>query len=391
VTGVVEEGLVEEGRHSRLHASFEQLCRIPSVTGNERAVADWLTAELQGLGLKVTEDGAGAIVPAGANAGNLLVRIPGRRQDWLFLCAHMDTVPLTADPEPVIRDGGWENAGEGIIGADNKAAVACLVELAHHLVAEPAEIGVELLFTISEETGLNGAAAFDLTQLHSAFGYVFDHASPIGEIIVASPTHMRLRATVRGRAAHAGLHPEQGVNAITAAARGITALPQGRLDAETTANIGLISGGTASNVVAERCAIEWEVRAIEQERVDTVVTEAVDALQDAADGYGCDLDIELNTSFTGYRVRLSERSVVLAERALRRIGYEPRPISSGGGSDANAFRLGGFQCTNLANGTERAHEPGERVGIRELEDGFALVSALIDEWTDEPTHPAGIR
>jgi tripeptide aminopeptidase len=371
---------IEDAREPRLHATFEQLCRIPSVTGDERAVADWLTAELQALGLEVNEDDAGSVVAGGANAGNLLVRVPGRGDRWLFLCAHMDTVPLTAELEPVVRDGAWENAREGILGADNKAAVACLVETARRLVAEPAEVGVELLFTIAEETGLNGAAAFDLGQLRSAFGYVFDHASPLGEIIVAAPTYMRIRATVRGRAAHAGLHPEQGVNAIAAAARAITAMPQGRLDPETTANVGRIFGGTATNVVAERCLIESEVRGIEQDRVDSVVTETVDAIQEAADGYGCDLDVELTKMFSGYRVRTSEPSVALADRALRRIGYAPQPVSSGGGSDANAFRLGGFPCTNLANGTERAHEPGERVGVGALEDGLALVDALIEEY-----------
>ncbi len=372
-----EASLGAAGRE-RLHTTFASLCRIASPTGRERTVADWIAAELSALGLTVAEDDAGPAV--GADAGNLLVRIPGRSERSVMMCAHMDTVPLTAPLDPVQRDGAWLNAEPGILGADNKAAVACLIELARILVAGPTPaLGAELLFTVSEETGLHGAKHFDVSQLRSEFGYVFDHASPLGEVITTSPTYMRVGAEIRGKAAHAGLHPEQGVSAIVAAARAVTAMPQGRLDAGTTANVGVIRGGTATNVVPERCYVEAEVRSTDQARVDAVVTEAIDALQDAADQAACDLDLNLARMFTGYRVAPSERSVVVAESALRRLGYEPRRISSGGGSDANAFRLAGFACTNLANGTEHAHEPRERVTVRALEDGLALTLALLQE------------
>jgi tripeptide aminopeptidase len=369
------------GERRRLHASFESLCRIPSETGDERAVADWLIRELGAMGLAVEEDDAGAVV--GSNAGNLLARIPargGNRRRSILLCAHMDTVPLTAPVEPVFVNDGWENAGEGILGADNKAALAALVETARILCAagDGLDVGVELLFTIAEETGLRGATAFDAGRLHSDLGYVFDHASPLGEIIVAAPTLTKFGAEIRGRAAHAGLHPELGVSAIAAAAQAIVAMPQGRLDPETTANIGTIRGGTATNVVSERCWIEAEVRGIDQGRVDAVLTESIDAIQDAVDQASCDVDITVQRLIGGYRVRPHELSLELAERALRAIGHEPRPIISGGGSDANALRSAGFQCTNLANGTERAHEPGERVSSAALEDGLALICALLE-------------
>ncbi len=363
----------------RLHQTFEALCRIPSPTGDERGVADFLVGELKALGLHVEEDDAGAAV--GSNAGNLLISIPGSGPRTLLLCAHMDTVPLAAPVEPVQRDGGWENANPGILGADNKAAVAAMLELARILAGnggDGPQVGVELLFTVAEETGLNGATQFDVGRLQSEFGYVFDHASPIGEIIVASPTYMRIDAEVRGKAAHAGLQPEQGVNAIVAAAHAITAMPQGRYDAETTANVGMISGGTALNVVPDRCQVGAEVRAVEQAQVDRYVTEAIDALQDAADTASSDLDLNLRKMFTGYRLGPREPSVVLAGRALRKLGYEPSLRSSGGGADANAFRVNGFACTNLANGTERPHERTERVSFEALEANLDLMLALID-------------
>ncbi|MBO0769475.1 MAG: M20/M25/M40 family metallo-hydrolase, partial [Solirubrobacterales bacterium] len=320
----------------------------------------------------------------GANAGNLLARIPGESNEYLLLCAHMDTVPPVSPVEPVFSDGGWQNANPGIIGADNKAAVAAIIEVARRYApsdagASPPPVGLELLFTISEETGLHGAEHFDTSKLASRFGYVFDHATPIGEIIASAPTYMRINAEIRGRAAHAGLHPEQGLNAIVAAGRAVANMPQGRIDHETTANVGRIAGGTATNVVADRCSIEAEVRSIEQARVDAVITDAVDALQDGADGGGADLDVQVARIFAGYRVKHSEPSYLRAERALRAIGYEPRPIASGGGSDANAFRLNGLEVLNLANGTERAHELTERVSGTALEDGLALALALVED------------
>jgi tripeptide aminopeptidase len=370
---------LSDSERERLHDTFEKLCRIPSPTGDEHALADWITTQLLELGLEVFEDDAGSAV--GSNAGNLLTRIPGSGERSLMFCSHMDTVPLTAPVEPLRHEDGWQNANEGILGADNKAAVAAMLELARLLVsrAQPPTIGLELLFTVAEETGLNGAREFDVSRLQSSYGYVFDHASPVGEIITASPTHMRIDAEIRGRAVHAGLQPELGVSAIVAAAQAIPNMPQGRLDEETTANIGMIAGGTGLNVVPDRCTVAAEVRGVEQAQVDRYVTQAIDALQDAADSAGCDLDLKLQQMFTGYRSGSREAPVALAARALRRLGYEPSYRSSGGGSDANAFRVNGFACINVANGTERAHERTERVSFVALEANLELMLALIDE------------
>jgi tripeptide aminopeptidase len=367
-----------ESERRRLHETFAALCRIESPTGSERACADWVTRELEAIGLRVTEDEAGPA--AGSDSGNLYAHIPGRGPGSLMMCAHLDTVPLSAPVDPVLRDGGWENAHAGILGADNKAAVAALIELARRLQSADASpaTGLELLFTVCEETGLHGAATFDITGLRSELGFVFDHASPIGEIVIASPTYQRVVAEIRGRAAHAGIRPEDGVSAIAAAAKAIAAMPLGRLDAGTTANIGTIAGGTARNVVPERCRIEGEVRGIDEPRLEHALTAVIDALQEAADAGACDLDLNVERVFSGYRAKPGDRAVQLAGRALRGIGYEPQLIASGGGSDANAFRRAGFECVCLANGTERNHEPGERVSVEALEAGLDLAIALID-------------
>jgi tripeptide aminopeptidase len=366
-----------DAQRRQLNDTFAALCRIESPSGRELACAQWIGSQLRSLGLDVEEDhGYG-----GSDAPNLLARVPGAGEQMILLCAHMDTVPPLAPIEPVIVDGGWENANDGILGADNKAAVAVLLELARRdLRAErPPQVGLELLFTVSEENGLHGAKAFDRGRLRSAFGYVMDHASPIGEIVTASPTYHRIVAHIHGRAAHAGVRPEEGRSAIAAAARAIAAMELGRLDPKTTANVGTIRGGTATNVVPERCDIEAEVRAIDEARVEQVVTELIDHLQDGADATECDLDVTVERMFKGYRMKGRSPEMPVAERALRACGYEPRPIVTGGGSDANALRAAGFPCANLANGTERNHEPGERVSIDALEGMFEVAIALVDE------------
>lgn len=369
-----------DAERERLHETFAALCRIESPSGRERAVADWVTGELRGMGLEVEEDDSGPVV--GSDAGNLLARIPGTGSDSILLCAHMDTVPLTAPVEPVRVDGGWTNAGEGILGADNKTAVAVIVELARRLTrgggGAPA-VGVEMLFTVCEEISLLGARAFDVSRLDSRFGYVFDHATPIGEIVLAAPTLHRMVAEFRGRAAHAGVRPEDGRSAIAAAARAIAAMRLGRLDPETTANVGTIEGGTAINVVPERCRVEAEVRSVDQARVETLATEMIDHMQDAADAAECDLDITVERMIQGFRTRAKAMEVTVAEQALRACGYEPRHISTGGASDANAFRAAGFPCLNLADGTEHNHEPTERISVDALEGLFELAIALVEE------------
>jgi tripeptide aminopeptidase len=302
----------------------------------------------------------------------------------------LDTVPLEAPVDPVLVDGGFENANEGILGADNKAAVAVLLALARHISREGAPVDVELLFTVGEETSLAGARVFDTSVLRSEFGYVFDHASPIGEVITGSPTHFRLQAALRGAAAHAGIRPEDGRSAILAAARAIAAMRLGRIDQETTVNVGMISGGTALNVVPEHCSLLAEVRSLDDALAETLAAEIVDRVHEAANmpDCDCDVDISVERTFAGYRQPRGSAAVEVAELALRACGHEPSHVASGGGSDANALLAKGFSAVNLANGTERNHEPGERVSVAALEGMLDVALALLDNAAPRPPDPA---
>jgi tripeptide aminopeptidase len=367
-----------EAERRRLHDTFAALCRIPSPSGSERACADAVAGELRGLGLAVAEDGAAAAL--GGDCGNLLVRIPGTSERSLLFCGHLDTVPAAAPIEPVVRDGGWENANEAILGADNKVAVAAMMALAHRLTAVPSAVGVELLFTVGEELALAGAKEFEVGILRSRLGYTFDSAAPVGGVVVASPTHYRIAAELRGVAAHAGVRPEMGRSAILAAARAIANMRLGRIDSQTTANIGTIDGGSAANIVPDRCRVLGEARSLDAARAEQLASEIVECLTDAANDpeCECDLDASMERQFDGYRVRPSSAEVALAFDALRDCGYEPQPTTTGGGSDANVLRARGLAVLNLANGTERNHEPSERVGTAALEGILDVAIALLE-------------
>jgi tripeptide aminopeptidase len=359
-----------EAERGALGELFAELCAIPSPTGEEGACGARVAHELGACGLSVERDAA----------GNLLARVPsanGDQEGGILLCAHLDTVPLTGPVEPVCEDGVWANRHEAILGADNKAAVAVLLLVARRSAHDPPPVSLELLFTTGEEDALLGAKAFDVGRLRGRFGYVFDHASPIGEIVLASPTYHRIVAHVHGIAAHAGIRPEVGRSAIAAAARAVAAMPLGRLDAETTANVGRIHGGTGVNVVPERCTVEAEVRSLDAEKAEALVTELVDHLHDGANAAECDLDVVTSCLFRGYRTRPSASAVRAAEAALRACGYAPTHIVTGGGSDANALEAAGFPCTNLANGTERNHQPDERVSVAALEGMLDVALALL--------------
>jgi tripeptide aminopeptidase len=350
----------------RLLEDFARLCETKSPSRRERAVADAVTAELRALGLEVVEDESAG--ETGADVGNLFARLEGAGAGrTILLCAHMDTVPLEA-PVEVVREGGvLRNRHDAILGADNKAAVAVLLTIARRLARDPAPVSVELLFTTCEEQALAGAKAFDRSRLEAEYGFVFDHASPVGDLVVAAPTYYRIAAEFRGQSAHAGLSPETGRSAVIAAASAISRLRLGRLDEGTTANAGRIEGGTAGNVVPAHCHVELEARSLDRERAGALVTEMVDVLTDAAGAAECDLETDVEEGFRGYRLPRSAEPVQVAAAALSDLGIEPSYRATAAGSDANVLNAAGLPCLNVADGTEHNHRPDERIAVASLE------------------------
>lgn len=355
-----------------------RLCEIPSPSRAEGAVAEFVRSQLHALGAEVHEDDAAATLPAGC--GNIVARFPATAPGTpIMFGTHLDTVPVAGPIEVELVDGALTNRHPAILGGDNKSAVAVVLEAMRRVVAEGRpHAGVELVFTPCEEIGLRGAHIFDPSPLHARFGFVYDHTGPVGDIVGSAPSLHKVEATFVGRASHAGIAPEAGRSAITAAARAVARMPLGRIDAETTANIGTISGGTATNVVAERCTLTAEARSRDERTLAVQLTAMLDALTWAASECEVDLETRVEKEFTAYRLGESDPAVRMAMEVLSRLGYMPRLVASGGGSDVNAFIRNGLPSVNLCNGMVAPHTPDERIAVSDLEKMLEVTLALID-------------
>ena len=350
---------------------FLELAAIPSPSGSEEAVAERVRAYLRGLGIESEGD----------DAGNLLARLPatpGEEGRSIFLCAHLDTVPASGPIEPVVEDGVVTNGAATILGADDKAAVAVLLEAARLLLAEGRpHAGVELLFTTREETGLEGAFAFDASRLQARIGFVYDYAGAVGEVVVAAPSGRTIDVLFTGRPAHAGINPEDGRSAIVAAARAISDLRLGRIDEETTANAGLIEGGSALNVVPAHCRVAVEARSRDDRKLAELVQEILDSLAFAAAVADCEVETRVEDKYRGYRLAPGDPALVLARTALEQAGFEPREVEVGGGADANVFNERGLHCVNVANGMANVHTADESIAVADLEAMVGVTLELV--------------
>jgi len=357
---------------------FLELAAIPSPPGEERAVADVVLRYLRDLGLDPDEDESGPAI--GSTMGNVYARLePTTEGTPLFFCAHLDTVPPSGPIEPVVEDGVVRNAGGTILGADNKAAVVQMLEGVRRVLAEGRpHAGIELVFTPKEEVGLIGAFAFDHDRLHADIGYVYDQAAAPGEIILGAPWSEAMEVRYHGRAAHSGMFPEEGRSAVQAAAKAIADLRLGRVDEETTANVGVINGGIAGNIVPEWCTFVAEARSHNSAKLSNLVQEMLEAYSFAATAADCEVETQLRKSYSGYRFKREDDVVRLAATALASCGYEPTYALSGGAADANVFNDRGRRCVNLANGMTDIHTPDERIAVEDLDGMVEVTLALVD-------------
>lgn len=357
---------------------FTELAAIPSPPGSEGAVAERVAAELESIGLEVAVDDAGSRV--GSDTGNLLARIaPTCAGTPIVFCAHLDTVQPLGPIEPVVEDGFVRNAAGTILGADNKAAVAAMIEGVRRVVGEGTpHAGIELVLTVREETGCEGAAAFGIEGLNAKLGFVYDHAAPIGDVVIAAPYQRKIDVVFRGRAAHAGINPEDGRSAIVAAARAIADLNLGRIDDETTANVGTIAGGSARNVVAERCTLAVDTRSRDERKLLELVQEVLETVAFAASVTDCEVESKVDELYRGYRLDKDAPVLRVAFAALERCGFRPRGVMVGGGADANVFNARGLPCVVLANGMAKIHGPEEEIAVADLESMVDVTLAIVE-------------
>jgi tripeptide aminopeptidase len=377
---------------------FCDLAAISSPSRDERAVADAVLGRLRGMGLDPVEDDSGD--RTGSNIGNIHVALPatgGGAGTPIFLNAHLDTVPPDGPVEPEIRNGIVVNRRDTILGADNKAAVAVMLEAFARLASGAPHAGVELVLTPMEEVGLRGAKAFDTSRLQARFGYCYDHAAPIGNVVLAAPTQKSLELRFLGRAAHSGIAPEDGRSAIAAAARAVADMQLGRIDDATTANVGLIRGGVAGNIVPPECRVWAEARSRDPDRLRDQVQSMLDAATYAANLSDCELESRIISEYEGYRFARTHEAVQLVSRALDGCGYPVTYIESGGGADANVFNAAGVPCVNVCNGMAEIHTASEHIAVADLEGMLGVTMGLIEtarvaaSTIARPDHDGGVE
>lgn len=370
------------GSADPLVALFLELAHIPSPSGQEQEVNDFIITRLRGLGLEV-EEGEPIEAGAASGAGNLYCRIPGTVPGVpILLSAHTDTVASEPDalPDPILEEGVLRSRSRAVLGADDKAGVAAIVYAAERIVKDGLpHAGIEILLTVGEESGLRGAKAWSADGVEAKCGFCLDSTGPVGGVIIRSPSQKTVKALFIGKAAHAGVAPEEGRSAVAAAAKAIAAMKLGRLDPETTANIGIVRGGDAVNVVPDRCLISGEARSHNADALEAQVAGMVDAISMGATGEQCDVEITVVEEFRAFDFSAGSQPLDLAEAALRRIGIEPRRGDTGGGSDVNVFNLLGLPCVNLSSGMQKVHTPEEFITVEDLHDLYRLVMAIVEE------------
>lgn len=374
----------------RLAERFAKLVKIDSVSREEKAVAAEIRQMALSLGAAVEEDGSAT--GTGSDTGNLIIRFAGSvAAPPLLLSAHMDTVEPGKGIEPVLRDGVFTSAGNTVLGADDKSAIAIMFEAVAVLQENNIPHGpIEMVITTCEEIGLQGAKHLDFSLLKAKYGYVLDTSDTEG-IVTRAPAANRLSFAIHGKDAHAGVAPENGINAIHLAAKAIASLQLGRIDAETTCNIGQIQGGIATNIVPSLVTVTGEVRGHDQEVLDRVTADIVAAFQDAVEEavrQGAKngkprLEYEVEHDFTMTNIPAEHPVVAIARKAARKSGRELALKTTGGGADANIFFQHGIVAGVLGTGMRDMHTVRESIRLSDMERTTQLLIDIITIHTRE--------
>lgn len=361
----------------RLLDRFLKYVQIDSPTKYEKEFADYLMKEMEKMGLEVHMDDAGEKV--GSNSGNVIGRLKGNTDgETILFSAHMDTVSPGKGIKPVIKDGVIYSDGTTVLGGDDKAGIAAILEAIETVIEKGIPHGdIEVVFSIYEEGGLYGAKNLDYTKLKAKKGFVLDSGGNPGEIIIQGPAQNKIYAKFIGKEAHAGVAPENGISAIQMAAEAISNMKLLRIDEETTANIGVISGGEATNIVTKEVKIQGEARSLSDEKLQKQTEHMVKCCEEAAQKFGGRVEVEVDHSYGAFKVEEDAEIVQKVKEACRNIGLEPYTTSSGGGSDTNILNANGIVAVNLGIGERKPHTVEEHIHIKDLENAARLVLEII--------------
>ena len=362
---------------SPVHKLFMTIASMDSYIGREGRLADFLEERLKGLAAEVWRDDSAPLT--GSDTGNIIARFPGALASapTILLCSHMDTIGPTDDMVPELRDGCIYSNGKTVLGADDKAGIAVIISTIEHMQEQGIEHApLEVVFTVQEEPGLRGATHLN-ADLKAEYGYILDGDGPVGTIINRAPAKVDLDFTVIGQAAHAGICPEEGVNAIVAASSAISRIRSGRLDEETTSNFGMFTGGTLRNIVADKAEVGVEVRSAEDGKLEVESDKVVEAFKAAAEEFGAEMTFTKSYAFKAFHIATDHPAVLRARQAAEALEMEPVMWASGGGLDANVFNGKGLPCVALGLGIEDPHSSKEYIPVAQLEQGVQFLTAIL--------------
>jgi tripeptide aminopeptidase len=361
----------------RLVNEFIEMVKITSLSKKEAAFAAILTEKLDALGFETYIDNAGE--KCDGNTGNIIAKLKGTTDSpSILFCAHMDTVVPGENINPQIRDGVIYSDGTTILGADDKAGIAAIFEAVRHIKENNIPHGdIEVVFTISEEGGLYGAKYLDYSKINSKRAFVLDSSGDAGDVIIQGPAQVRLYATIYGKAAHAGVAPELGINAIQVAARAIDNMKLLRIDEETTANVGTISGGSATNIVCDSVELKFEARSLVNEKVHAQIQHMVECIENACKEYNATSKLVTEYNYPPFQVQPDSEILKVVDSAMKSMEITPIYRSTGGGSDTNVFNGNGISAVNLAIGMNNVHTTSENIAISSLVKSTELLIAII--------------
>ncbi len=357
----------------RLVGTFLDLVKIPSPSWKEKEVIEYITPLLKKLGISHTLYKCG-------ESHNLLARLEGTRKGTpILLSCHMDTVVPCEGVRPVVTGNTIASDGTTVLGGDDKAAVAVFLEALHILKENRIPHGpIEIIFSCAEEIGLRGIKCFDLSLIKARYAFVFDSGGEVGSIILRAPYQISMELFIKGKAAHAGMEPEKGISAIRVLAEILSAIPHGRIDEHTTVNAGIITGGKATNIVAEDAYCKLEARSHQKATLSSIERQIKSTAQGIARRHGAKIKVTRNLEYSGFSIKQESPVVNMVRAALMKINKEPRFESSGGGSDTNVINRAGIKAVNLSIGMRNVHTTSEYLYIDDLEAGTRLVLSLIE-------------
>lgn len=365
----------------RIIDEFLELVQIDSPTSKEGKIAQVLVNKLEEIGCEVSIDNAGEAT--GAETGNVIAKLKGSRDGKKILfSSHMDTVSPGIGVKPIIDEanGIIKSDGTTVLGSDDKAGIAAILEGLRTIKENNIEHSdIQVVFSIWEEGGLRGAKNLDYSKIEADYAFVLDSGGSPGEIIVKAPAQDAIKVKITGKPAHAGLQPENGISAIMVASRAIENMKLLRIDEETTANIGIVKGGIATNIVMPELEIIAEARSLNEEKLNVQTNHMVETFKKAAEEFGAEIDIQTDRAYTPLNVCDDDEIVNLAKKAFSNMNIEGYTASTGGGSDTNILSKHGIKAINLGIGMKKAHTLEEYIAIDDLINSAKMVTEIIKE------------